>query len=177
MTRTCTNSDQTMAHNVDGSFDHPQYTFRLEKSYLLRPFTWRLARSIRNVGWRNETGFSPLLTVPRRYFFYGSFVLFISCVFHAFPSVHCCIVVTCWEGLTSWLLFVTFNCVVFVTFPWGTCVPWVRCGTWLYRFLNFAAFLTFKWVHTFLSFHIYLLIFFFSFCLFKEMIPGKTTRR
>ena len=28
---------------------------------------------------------------------YGSFVLFMSCVCHAFASVHCCRVVTCWE--------------------------------------------------------------------------------
>ena len=39
-----------------------------------------------------------LLTVPRRYFFGGSFVLFLYCVCHAFPSTHCCLVVTCWEG-------------------------------------------------------------------------------
>ena len=25
-------------------------------------------------------------------------MLFMSCVFHAFASVHCCLVVTCWEG-------------------------------------------------------------------------------
>ena len=38
-----------------------------------------------------------LLTVPRRYFFSGSFVLFLSCACHAFSFVHCCLVVTCWE--------------------------------------------------------------------------------
>ena len=38
-----------------------------------------------------------LLTVPRRYFFCGPFVLSMSCVCHAFASVHCCLVVTCWE--------------------------------------------------------------------------------
>ena len=25
-------------------------------------------------------------------------MLFVSCVFHAFPSVHCCLVVTCCKG-------------------------------------------------------------------------------
>ena len=45
-------------------------------------------------------------------------MLFMSYVFHAFASVHCCLVVTCWEGLTSCLTFVIFNCV-FVTFPCG----------------------------------------------------------
>ena len=53
------------------------------------------------LGWRRETSLSPpvniLLTVPRRHFFCGSFVLFMSCVFHAFASVHCCLVVTCCE--------------------------------------------------------------------------------
>ena len=47
-------------------------------------------------------------------------MLFMSCDFHAFASVHCC--ATFWspagKGLTSWLLFVMFNCV-FVTFPSG----------------------------------------------------------
>ena len=38
-----------------------------------------------------------LLNVPRWYFFCGSFVLFMSCVCHAFMSVHCCLVVTCLE--------------------------------------------------------------------------------
>ena len=31
-------------------------------------------------------------------------------------SVDFCLVVTCWEGLTSWLSFVVSNCG-FVTFP------------------------------------------------------------
>ena len=38
-----------------------------------------------------------LLTVTRRYFFCGPFVLFMSCVCHAYASVHCYLVVTCWE--------------------------------------------------------------------------------
>ena len=38
-----------------------------------------------------------LLTIPRRYFFCGSLVLFVSCVCHAFASLHCCLAVTCWE--------------------------------------------------------------------------------
>ena len=54
----------------------------------------------------------------RWYFFCRSFVLFMSCVCHAFVSVHCCLVLTCWEGLTSRLSFVMFHCV-FVTFPYG----------------------------------------------------------
>ena len=42
------------------------------------------------------------------------------------------------KGLTSWLLFVVFNCE-FVTFP---LVSLVRCVTSLYRFLIFAPLLT-----------------------------------
>ena len=53
------------------------------------------------LGWRRETGLSPTV----KYFYDRSkavlllwiFVLSISCVFHAFASVHCCLVVTCLE--------------------------------------------------------------------------------
>ena len=38
-----------------------------------------------------------VLTVPKLHFFCGSLVLFMSCVCHAFVSVHWCLVVTCWE--------------------------------------------------------------------------------
>ena len=42
-----------------------------------------------------------------------------ACVCHAFASVHCCLVVTCWERSDLLALsFVMFNCV-FVTFPSG----------------------------------------------------------
>ena len=59
-----------------------------------------------------------LLTVPKRYFFCGSFVLFKSCVCLGFASVHGCLVVTCWESADLLALFVMFNCT-FVTFPCG----------------------------------------------------------
>ena len=57
-----------------------------------------------------------LKTVQRLCFFCGSFLLFMSCVCHAFASVHCCLVVTCWEKAHFLALFVMFKCV-FVTFP------------------------------------------------------------
>ena len=38
-----------------------------------------------------------LLTVQRWYFFVDHLCFFVSCVSHAFASVHCCLVVTCWE--------------------------------------------------------------------------------
>ena len=33
------------------------------------------------------------MTVPRWYFFWGSFAFFMSCVCHAFASIPCCLVV------------------------------------------------------------------------------------
>ena len=68
--------------------------------------------------------------------------MFFFCLVFVVPlcaSVYLCLVVTCWEGLTSWLSFVVYNCE-FVTFP---LVSWVMYGTWLYRFLIFASLLTF----------------------------------
>ena len=41
-----------------------------------------------------------------------------------FASAYLCLMVTCWEGLTSLLSFVVYNCE-FVTFP---LVSVVRCG-------------------------------------------------
>ena len=40
------------------------------------------------------------------------------CVCHAFTSVHCCLVVTCWKRTDLLLLFVMFN-FIFVTFTCG----------------------------------------------------------
>ena len=52
-------------------------------------------------GWQSETGLSPPVKdfywpFQGRYYFCGSFV-FCFFVSHAFVSVHCCLVVTCWE--------------------------------------------------------------------------------
>ena len=44
-------------------------------------------------------------------------MLFMSCVCHAFASVHCCLVVTCWEMAD--LLALVCDVCVFVTFPCG----------------------------------------------------------
>ena len=77
-----------------------------------------------------------LLTVPRRYFFCGSF-MFLFCPVFAMSlcaSVYMCFVVTCWER-ADLLALVCGVCCEFVTFP---LVSWIRCGTWLYRFLIFA---------------------------------------
>ena len=45
-------------------------------------------------------------------------MLFMSCVCHAFASVHCCLVVTCWERTDLLALVCDVSCV-FVTFPCG----------------------------------------------------------
>ena len=44
--------------------------------------------------------------------------VFVSCVSHAFASVHCCHVATCWER-TDFLPLVGDNYCIFVTFPCG----------------------------------------------------------
>ena len=71
-----------------------------------------------------------LLTVPRSYFFCGLFVFFVSCVFHAFASVHCCRVVTCWERADFLALVGDVYCI-FVTFLCG--IP----GQVLYLIVSF----------------------------------------
>ena len=71
----------------------------------------------------NPFFFSPffLLTVPRRCFFCGSFLLFMFhvCFCYAVLSVPCSLLITCWErtGHLS-LLCVMLSCL-FVTFPYG----------------------------------------------------------
>ena len=56
-------------------------------------------------------------TKTNKNFFCGSFLSLMSCVFHAFPSVHCCLVVTFWERANLLALvcdvycaFVNFHC-------------------------------------------------------------------
>ena len=81
-----------------------------------------------------------LLTVPRRCFFCGSFMILFCLVFAVSlcASVYMCLVVTYWERADLLALVCGVYCE-FVTFP---LVSWVRCGTWLYRFLIFAPLLT-----------------------------------
>ena len=79
-----------------------------------------------------------ILTIPRWCFFCGSFLLFMFRVCNAVLSVHCRLVVTCWEWYNLLvLLYVMLSCVLSLF----NVVSWVRCGTWLYRFLIFAFFL------------------------------------
>ena len=59
-----------------------------------------------------------LLTVQRRYFFCRSFVLFMSCVCHAFASVHCCLVVAWRESADLFALVCDVYCDC-VTYPVG----------------------------------------------------------
>ena len=68
-----------------------------------------------------------LLTVPRLYFFCGSFMLLFCLVFamSLCASVYMCFVVTCWERADLLALVCGVYCE-FVTFPF---VSWVRCGT------------------------------------------------
>ena len=57
-----------------------------------------------------------LLTFLRLYFVCGSFVFIVSCVSHAFASVHCCLAVSCWERVDLLALVGDVYCI-FVTFP------------------------------------------------------------
>ena len=69
------------------------------------------------------------------------FHFLVICVFrvcHAVMSVHCSLVVTCWERADLLALLYVLSCVLSLSHV----VSWVRCGTWLYRFLIFAFFLT-----------------------------------
>ena len=99
--------------------------------------------TLKGWGWRYETYLNHpvkyLLTVPRWYFFCRSFVLFMSCVWHAFMSVHCCLVVTCWERVDL-LALVCDVSLCFCHFPMW--YPGSGVVLELYRFLIFAASLT-----------------------------------
>ena len=46
-------------------------------------------------------------------------MFFVSCVSHALASVHCCLVVTCWDWADLLALVGEVYCVFFVTFPCG----------------------------------------------------------
>ena len=60
-----------------------------------------------------------LLPVARLCFVCGSLLLILFCVCHAFLSVHCSLVVICWESIGLFALFcLVFSCG-FVTFPCG----------------------------------------------------------
>ena len=50
--------------------------------------------------------------------------VFVSCVSHAFASVHCCLLITCWER-ADLLAFVGDVYCIFVTFPCG-----ILCQVW-----------------------------------------------
>ena len=71
-------------------------------------------------------------------------MFFVSCVSHAFTSVHCCLVVTCWERADLLALVGDVYCT-FVTFPCG-----ILCQVW-YLIVSFPDL-------CFLSYFIYLYI-------------------
>ena len=65
------------------------------------------------VNWFKPSSKIFLLTVPRRYFFCGSFVF---CLVMLSRLLIAALWSPAGKELTSWLLFMMFNCV-FVTFP------------------------------------------------------------
>ena len=52
-------------------------------------------------------------------------MIFVSCVSHAFASVHCCLVVTCLEKADLLALVGDVYCILLLSHM----VSWVRCGT------------------------------------------------
>ena len=52
-------------------------------------------------------------------------LFFVSCVSHVFASVHCCLVVTCWERTDLLALVGDVSCILLLSHV----VSWVRCGT------------------------------------------------
>ena len=65
--------------------------------------------------------------------------VFVSCLSHAFASIHCFLVVTCWGRAGLLALVGDVDCILLLSHV----VSAVRCGTSLYQFLIFAVFLTF----------------------------------
>ena len=55
---------------------------------------------------------------------FGSFVFYMSCVSHAFASVHCCLVVTCWERADLLTLVGYVYRILLLSYV----VSWVRRG-------------------------------------------------
>ena len=51
--------------------------------------------------------------------------VFVSCVSHAFESVHCCLVVTCWERAELLALVGVVYCILLLSHV----VSLVMCGT------------------------------------------------
>ena len=52
-------------------------------------------------------------------------MIFVSCVSHAFASVHCCLVITCRERADLLALVGDVYCSLLLSHM----VSWVRCGT------------------------------------------------
>ena len=67
-----------------------------------------------------------LLTVPRHGFFCGLFLLVMFRVWRAFLSVHCSLVVTCWERAD---LLALLSVMVYRDLSLSRVVSCVRCGT------------------------------------------------
>ena len=73
-------------------------------------------------GRRRESGLTPFKTVIILWIIC---VFFVSCVLDAFASVHCCLVVTCWERADLLAHFGDVLCILLLYHV----VSWVRCGT------------------------------------------------
>ena len=90
-------------------------------------------------GWRRETGLSPpvdvfILTVSRRFFFCGSFLLVMLFSVLCFSCSRVCSLLPFGHLLgKDWPLGSFWN--VYCIFVIFHVESWVKCDTWLYRFL------------------------------------------
>ena len=79
--------------------------------------------------WRREIGLSLLVKYYRRRTSVVDHLcflcVFVSCVSHAFESVHCCLVVTCWERADLLALVGVVYCILLLFHV----VSLVMCGT------------------------------------------------
>ena len=88
-----------------------------------------------------------LLTVPRRYFFCGSFVILFVCL----SCFHVCSLLPCGHMMEKgWPLGYRLWCLI-ASLSLSNVVSLVRCGTWLYWFLIFAFFLTLELTPCFIT--------------------------
>ena len=103
-------------------------------------------------------------------------MLCVSCVSHAFASIHCCLVVTCWERADLLALVGDVYCI-FVTFPCGILGQvWYLIVSFpdLCRLSNFGS----KLFHTLMVFlHCSYFIFFFYKNLKKQTNKTKPTTK
>ena len=88
----------------------------LKKVIFWKQIIHQRSESVECVSFLGQTNIGNCFSCTRRYFFCGSLVLFVSCVSHAFASVHCYLVVTRWQRADLLALVCDVYCI-FRYFP------------------------------------------------------------